>query len=88
MECMGYRKVYLTIDEEKDLATIKEWREANGRKYGNPAYNAILKEGLLRVASDMRAQKRAEKEKAEAAEESVPVSATTPVRRRTRRRTG
>lgn len=44
---MGYRKVYLTIDEEEDIERIKSMRENDGRP--GAAYNAILKEGLAMV---------------------------------------
>lgn len=44
---MGYRKVYLTIEEEEDIANIKAWREKGERE--GAAFNAILKEGLAMV---------------------------------------
>jgi hypothetical protein len=44
---MGYRKVYLTIEEEEDIESIKNAREKEGRE--GAAYNAILKEGLAMV---------------------------------------
>lgn len=52
---MGYRKVYLTMDEEEDIARIKSMREKEGRP--NTAYNAILKEGLAMVMGTELARK-------------------------------
>lgn len=46
---MGYRKVYLTIEEEEDIERIRDRRRAEGR--GAYAYNAILKEGLAMVTA-------------------------------------
>lgn len=52
---MGYRKVYLTIEEEEDIAKIKAWREQSGQ--AGAAFNAILKEGLaLVMAQELRAR--------------------------------
>jgi hypothetical protein len=44
---MGYRKVYLTQEEEEDIDRVKATREKEGRL--GAAYNAILKEGLAMV---------------------------------------
>lgn len=76
---MGYRKVYLTIEEEEDIAKVKAWREKEGR--GGAAYNAILKEGLRLVLGhelEVRRQKALE------AKQSSSSDAARPVRRRRR----
>lgn len=44
---MGYKKVYLDIQEEEAIERIKTAREKEGRP--KAAYNAILKEGLALV---------------------------------------
>lgn len=46
---MGYRKVYLDMQEEEDIAMVKAWREKEGLP--GAAFNAILKEGLATVVS-------------------------------------
>jgi hypothetical protein len=56
---MGYRKVYLTLEEEDDIKNIKDMRELEGR--GGAAFNAILKEGLALVKAkdqELRSQPR------------------------------
>jgi hypothetical protein len=81
---MGYRKVYLTMEEEDDIKNIKDMREVEGR--GGAAYNAILKEGLALVkARDQELRAQATKGRAETVGSANGLSSGAPRPRRRRR---
>jgi molybdenum-dependent DNA-binding transcriptional regulator ModE len=80
---MGYRKVYLTIEEEEDIARIKAMRTNDGR--GGAAYNAILKEGLAMVLTRELELRRKAVLPMDQEGQEAPQSEVVPVRRRRKR---